>query len=241
MNVDSLAASAPRPFAVPDELIERFLVDDVTSDERAAVRAAIEADAALRTYLAEREASRRAFLFEAPRLPQPKPRARVLSLRITAIAGAFAMVALFFIVARPHPEQIRVRGGPAASTSTSTLRVEVVVRRAAHVFALAPGVPLRPGDTVRIEVTAPADGFVSAVLVDARASAVVYEAVPVARGVTMLPDSLVLDDVTGAEALHVIFTRAPASSRALLDAVARDASTAGDARAVVEWHKEPGP
>lgn len=237
----TVAEHAPRAFAVADEAIERFLVDDLSASERDVVRRAIDDDAALRAYVEMREAERRAFVFEAPRLllPREKPsRAHVLSLRMTAFAGAFAMAcALVFMIVRDDgvdiDSNVRMKGG--------ALPVDVVVRRDDRLFELAPGVPLRPGDALRIEVSAARAGFVSAVLVDAKGASLVYDAVPVPRGVSVLPDSLVLDDVTGAEAMHVVFTTTPPASGAVVEAVRRDPRRAGDARAVVSWHKEPRP
>lgn len=229
---------APRAFTIADETIERFLVNDLPAAERNAVRTAIDSDAALRAYVDARETERRAFVFEAPRLPLPTPTprgARALTMRFTAFAGALAMACglLFMIVRDGSVGEVRTRGG--------ALAVDVVVRRGDRLFDLAPGVPLRPGDTLRVEVTSPRAGFVSAVLVDARGAALVYDAVTVPRGAFVLPDSLVLDDVTGAEALHVVFTSSRPVRSAIVEAVARDAADAGEARAVVTWHKEPRP
>lgn len=242
----TLPDHAPRRFTVSDEAIERFLVDDLAPPERAHVEQAIAHDPMLRAYVDEREASRRAFLFEAPRLVLPgaeKPRARSLSLRVTAFSGALAMAcAVLFVVVRTGDADETSRHDIRTRGAAQALPIDVVIRRDGRVFALASGVPLRPGDAVRVEVTAPSAGFVSAVLVDARASTLVYDAVPVGRGVHLLPDSLVLDDVTGVETLHVVFTRArPSDARTVIDAVMRDTATAGDARATVRWHKEPRP
>lgn len=235
-----LPESAPRLFSVSDETIERFLVDDLSVAERDVVRRTVESDAALRAYINAREADRRAFVIEAPRLALPellrnaKPRARTLPMRLTAFAGAFAMAcALVFMIVRDGDDTVRLKGG--------ALPVDVVVRRDGRLFELAPGVTLRPGDALRIEVTSAQAGFVSAVLVDGRGASLVYEAVPIARGVSVLPDSLVLDDVTGAEALHVLFTIARPATGAMVEAVKHDPTRAGDARAVVSWHKEPRP
>ena len=233
---DAIPNCAPRMFAIGDEAIERFLVDDLSVGERDVVRIANENDAALRAYIHAREGERRAFAIEAPRLalPAAKPHARWLPMRVTAFAGAFAMAcARVFMIVRDDAAAVRMKGG--------TLPVDVVVRRDGRLFELAPGVPFRPVDALRVEVTSARAGFVSAVLVDARGASLVYDAVAVAHGVSVLPDSLVLDDVIGAEAMYVVFTTARPAAGAVVDAVKRAPTRAGDARAVVSWHKEPRP
>ena len=114
------------------------------------------------------------------------------------LAAACAVVAVFFVVegnGADDNDGVRVRG--------DGLVARLLVRRGDVVFAFA-GEPLRAGDAVRVEVALARAARCSVVGVDVHGQRVLhYDAVAVARGTQVLPDSLVLDDSVGAEALVV--------------------------------------
>ncbi|MFY1824873.1 hypothetical protein ACN47A_03090, partial [Myxococcus fulvus] len=144
--------SIPRFPGVPDLLLERYLCDELSEEEARHVEEAARGSPALAAHLRERQAEKAAFALVRPfgpmraRLEAPRPsRWRGLwrwspSLLVLGIALA---VVLPRLVTSEAAEKVRVRGG---------LTARVLVKRGDAVFEQGPGVVLRPGDRVRVEV-----------------------------------------------------------------------------------------
>ncbi|MCP3061488.1 hypothetical protein LXT21_22135 [Myxococcus sp. K38C18041901] len=144
--------SIPRFPGVPDLLLERYLCDELTAEEARHVEEAARASPALAAHLRERQAEKAAFALVRPfgpmraRLEAPRPSRWSGPWRWSPsllVLGIALAVMLPRLVTREEVEKVRVRGG---------LTARVLVKRGDAVFEQGPGVVLRPGDRVRVEV-----------------------------------------------------------------------------------------
>lgn len=122
--------------------------------------------------------------------------------RQLALIGALVAAALAVFLLVPREPEVHFKG----SLSSITLK------RGETLSALTSGTPLQPGDALRFSVNAPAAGF--AVVLERDDSGRVTVVAPfdaraplaVGEGLTVLPDSAVLDAVKGRERFVTIFS-----------------------------------
>jgi hypothetical protein len=121
------------------------------------------------------------------------------------------------------------------------VKVALIVRRAGRTFEHREGVPLRPGDEVRLSVESAGGGFLT-VLGPAAGDelAPYYEALAAPAGTFTVPDSLVLDAHVGPEQWIVALSPEPLAAR-VLAARLRRGDTPRAAVTVVRITKEPAP
>lgn len=230
-------------------LLERYLVDDVSDEERAAVDADIARDEAVSAYIQTRRAAQRDFAARIPvlahdvrekiRVQGRKEKSRPFShwLRWLVPAASACAVALFVLL---QPGEIRPRGDGGDNADGL---MEVVVRRGDHTFVWNPGIPLRPGDALRLLWQG--RDRVSVVLLDAqgKTSPLYDRAAPGADGA--LAGSLVLDDAVGAEELLIAWGAKPIAAAELAQAVeqskGKPPALAGVQVVRLSWQKEPLP
>ncbi|WP_342380340.1 hypothetical protein NVS55_12210 [Myxococcus stipitatus] len=203
--------SIPRFPGVPDLLLERYLCDELSPEEALRVEEAASASPELSAHLRERRAEKAAFALVRPfgpmraRLETPRP-SRWLALRrwslpVLMLGGVLAAV-VPRLVAVDEVERVRVRGG---------LTARVLVKRGDAIFEQGPGVVLRPGDRVRVEVE-DVDGGALYVLALSETGRVTplqgFEttggALSMGPGRWVLPGSLELDAAPEQEALVVV-------------------------------------
>jgi predicted anti-sigma-YlaC factor YlaD len=151
--------------------------------------------------LAERGARRAPW----PRLLPP------LSLA-AAVGAALAVV----LVARPgRAPLLQAKGAGALS---------VYVLRDAQVSAVEDGARLRPGDRIRFAVQGAGAAFVLVASVDGRRQVTVYQPStalgPDAGALTVLPDSIRLDDALGPERIFAVFSDRPVPEDVVSSALA---------------------
>lgn len=203
--------SIPRFPGVPDLLLERYLCDELSAEEALRVDEAARVSPALSAHLRERRAEKAAFALVRPfgpmraRLETPRPsRWRGLwrwSLPML-VFGVVLVAVVPRLVALEEVERVRVRGG---------LTARVLVKRGDVVFEQGPGVVLRSGDRVRVEVE-DVDGGVLYVLALSEHGRVTplqgFEAtggaLSMGPGRWVLPGSLELDAAPEQEALVVV-------------------------------------
>ncbi|QSQ17147.1 hypothetical protein [Myxococcus landrumensis] len=205
--------SIPRFPGVPDLLLERYLCDELSAEEALRVEEAARVSPALSAHLRERRAEKSAFALVRPfgpmraRLEAPRPsRWHGLwrpSLPMLVLGVVFAVV-VPRLVAFEDAERVRVRvrGG---------LTARVLVKRGDVVFEQGPGVVLRPGDRVRVEVEDVDGGalYVLALSENGRVTPlqgfeVTGGALSMGPGRWVLPGSLELDAAPEQEALVVV-------------------------------------
>jgi len=203
--------SIPRFPGVPDLLLECYLCDELSAEEALRVEEAARVSPVLSAYLRERRAEKAAFTLARPfgplraRLEAPRPsRWGGLwrwSLPLLVLGGVLAVV-VPRLVAPEEVERVRVRGG---------LTARVLVKRGDVVFEQGPGVVLRPGDRVRVEVEDVEGGalYVLALSEHGRVTPlqgfeVTGGALSVGAGRWVLPGSLELDAAPEQEALVVV-------------------------------------
>ena len=151
--------------------LERFSTDELSPDERSVVNLHLESCAECQSYLDELALEQRTLLAQQPAsafadrlLERNPPRTRNLWLPLGWVASggiAVAAIALLFIwwPGQELPsadEQWQLRGKVVA---------RAVLRRNGQVRDLLPSEPLRVGDSLRIEVTAPGPKPVFAALI----------------------------------------------------------------------------
>lgn len=145
--------SIPRFPGVPDLLLERYLCGELSEEEAWHVEEAARVSPTLEAHLRERQAEKAAFALVRPfgpvqaRLEAPPPPSRWRELwrwsRPVLVLGVVLAAVLPRLVTPEEVEKVRVRGG---------LTARVLVKRGDAVFEQGPGVVLRPGDRVRVEV-----------------------------------------------------------------------------------------
>ncbi|WIG92698.1 hypothetical protein [Myxococcus sp. SDU36] len=228
--------SHPRFPCVPDLLIERYLCGELSAEDAHRVEDAAQASPELAAHLRDRQAARSAFAATHPfstirtRLaPRPAGALRWQWAYRWALP-AFAVCALMVLeVQRWKPptdegEQVRVRGG---------LTARLLVKRGEAVFEQAPGVVLRPGDRVRVEVEDVEGGWLYVLALSDHGRLTPLHGFPqtggtvrMAPGRLVLPGSLELDAAPEREALVMVLTPTTAdapSAEAVLDWLERAA------------------
>ncbi|AGC43720.1 hypothetical protein MYSTI_02404 [Myxococcus stipitatus DSM 14675] len=203
--------SIPRFPGVPDLLLERYLCDELSAEEALRVEEAARVSPELSAHLRERRAEKAAFALVRPfgpvreRLAPPRQsRWRGLwrwSLPVLVLGvGLTAVVPR--LIALEEVERVRVRGG---------LTARVLVKRGDVVFEQGPGVVLRPGDRVRVEVEDVAGGALYVLALSERGRVTPLQgfeitggALSMAPGRWVLPGSLELDAAPEQEALVVV-------------------------------------
>ncbi|MCP3144293.1 hypothetical protein [Pyxidicoccus xibeiensis] len=220
--------SLPRFPGVPDLLIERYLCGELPPHEAQRVEEAARASPSLASHLEHRRAEQRAFAdarafaWVGARI---EARRSGVSGRATGLLGharsvfgrgaglrwalpALGLCSLLVIVAVRQPattgegDTVRVRGG---------LTARVLVKRGETVFEHAPGVVLRPGDRVRVEVEDAEGGTLYVVGLSDHGRATPLHgfdqtggAVQMEPGRLVLPGSLELDAAPEREALVMV-------------------------------------
>lgn len=228
--------TVPRFPGVPDLLIERYLCGELSPDEALRVEEAARASPALAAQLQSRRAEQRAFAAVRPfgpvraRLETPRPSTHGRGWGVHWALPALGLCALLALVTvlRELPtgggveDRIGVRGG---------LTARVLVKRGEAVFEQVPGVVLRPGDRVRLEVEDAEGGTVYVVALSDRGRATPLHgfagtggAVSMESGRMVLPGSLELDASPEREALVVV--------------LAPRAGSAPSPEAVLRWVEE---
>ncbi|AKQ68275.1 hypothetical protein A176_005187 [Myxococcus hansupus] len=204
-------SSIPRFPGVPDLLLERYLCDDLSAEEAERVEEAVRVSPALAAYLRERRAEKAAFTLVRPfgplraRLETPPPsRWRGLwrwSQPVLLLGVVLAVVLPRFITFETV-ETVRVRGG---------LTARVLVKRGEVVFEQGPGVVLRSGDRVRVEVEDAKGGVLYVLALSERGRVTPLQGFPSTGGALtlgpgrwVLPGSLELDDAPEQEALVMV-------------------------------------
>ncbi|WP_164021015.1 hypothetical protein [Pyxidicoccus trucidator] len=238
--------SLPRFPGVPDLLIERYLCGELSSKEALRVEEAARASPELAAHLARRRAEQGAFAtvrpfgpvgarIEAQRSDEGRratdaPRGLVggLMADLRWALPALGLCALVAVIAVREPastsgdDRVRVRGG---------LTARVLVKRGDTVFEQRPGVVLRPGDRVRLEVEDVEGGTLYVVGLSDHGHAMPLHgfeqtggAVTMEPGRLLLPGSLELDAAPEREALVVV--------------LAAKAEDAPSPEAVLDWARE---
>ncbi|MCP3102730.1 hypothetical protein LZ198_28025 [Myxococcus sp. K15C18031901] len=204
-------SSIPRFPGVPDLLLERYLCDELSKEEARHVEEAARVSPALAAHLRARRAEKAAFALVRPfgpirgRLEAPRPsRWRGLwrwSLPVLMLGVVLAVV-LPGLGTFEELERVRVRGG---------LTARVLVKRGEVVFEQGPGVVLRSGDRVRVEVEDAKGGALYVLALSERGRVTPLQGFPTTGGALtlgpgrwVLPGSLELDDAPEQEALVVV-------------------------------------
>jgi hypothetical protein len=247
----------PRFPGLPDRLLEQYLCGELPAPEAARVEAAAQTQPELARYLDTRRREREAFLQRRPFSlvrGQLKPPPRRLSFLprwgAVALAPALALGLVLLLPWRSeHGNEVRVRGGVTA---------RLVVKRQSAFFELSPGVVLRPGDRLRIEVDDVEGGHLYVLGLSERGVVTPLHgfestggALRLEPGRQVLPGSMELDAAPEREALYLLLAPRPLEEEAVrrwLREATRDASfpphpaAPGDSRfSVVELPKEAAP
>ncbi|AKF86070.1 hypothetical protein MFUL124B02_21175 [Myxococcus fulvus 124B02] len=209
------STSIPRFPGVPDLLLERYLCGELSREEARHVEEAARVSPALAAHLRERQAEKAAFSVARPfgpvraRLAPPRPSLWHWS-RPVLVLGVVLAAVLPRLVTPEAVEKVRVRGG---------LTARVLVKRGDAVFEQGPGVVLRPGDRVRVEVEDVNGGalYVLALSEHGRVTPLQgFEAtggaLSMGPGRWVLPGSLELDAAPEQEALVVVLASDPRSA-----------------------------
>jgi len=217
--------SLGKRLGLSDRLLERFLTNDLPAEEQRCVQTVIDASPELTAYVAERRQDQAAFASTHPFSPirarleaqtAPAERRAFAWLRPVLAAGALVIaVTIGVALLRPERATIRVRGGVSAT---------LVVKRQARVFEAVAGVPLKPGDQLRVRVDDPEGGLLYLLGLDEHGAVTWYvggngpiAAVRADAGTTTLPGSLTLDDSAMQEALILVLAKEPLTAAALKD------------------------
>ncbi|XYH98600.1 DUF4384 domain-containing protein [Sorangium sp. So ce1128] len=144
-----------------------------------------------------------------------------------ALGAAAALVLLLGPLGEPGapPDETQIKG---------SIRLGFYVKRGDAVDRGRSGDVLHPGDAVRFTYTSRAPGHLAVVSRDGGGNVSVYHpdaafAAPVAPGEDEpLPDSIVLDDVLGTEAIYAVLCREPRPVAGIVEQLRRD----GDLRVV---------
>ncbi|WP_434345785.1 hypothetical protein ACN6A1_28150 [Myxococcus virescens] len=221
-------SSIPRFPGVPDLMLERYLCDELSAEEARRVEEAVRVSPSLSAYLRERRAEKAAFALVRPfgpmraRLEAPRP-SRWRGLwrwsQPVLVLGVVLAAVLPRLVTFEEVERVRVRGG---------LTARVLVKRGEAVFEQGPGVVLRSGDRVRVEVEDAEGGALYVLALSERGRVTPLQGFPTTGGALtlgpgrwVLPGSLELDDAPEQEALVMV--------------LAADARDAPSPEAVQRW------
>jgi hypothetical protein len=132
------------------------------------------------------------------------------------LAAAVGAAAAVLLVVRPARDPVLPTKG-AGTLSVFVLRDE-------RVFAIDDGARLRPGDRIRFGVQGGGASFVLVASIDGRRQVTVYQPSTSLRAegaaVTMLPDSIRLDDALGPERIFAVFSDRPVQEGEVAPALA---------------------
>lgn len=195
------------PFS--DFEIEAYLCGDLGPEERARVEAALAASVEFQGYIQKRREEREAFFRDHPRLELGRASPRLAPVRVLALAGAAAALAVvaLFVVLFAGGE--RPPAGDPWIRSMGALKATLTIQRDGRTFRYRPGVLLREGDRVRLSVESPQSGHLTVLARDqAGKFEVYYDALRTTAGEYTVPDSLILDDHVGVEDWFIILAPA---------------------------------
>jgi hypothetical protein len=201
------------PFS--DFELEAYLCDELSAEARARIEAALEHDAVLKGYIAERQRARASF---AERHPLKRRRRRFpMALSLLAAAAVAAVGLAGVLQTPPHPpDTVRVKGH-------SELRAVLSVRRGQQIWTYRPEQALRPGDQLMLSLDSDVPGYVTLLGRDARGEVVVYfDSVETPGGRFVAPSSLTLDAALGEELWLVVMSPQRRAAAELSDQLARD-------------------
>lgn len=173
-----------------------------------------------------------------PREPLPPLRAvpmrpRSRAIRLVAAAAGLAAAASVLLVLRPP--------GPRERSKGSGFALGMYVQHGGEVRRAASGEEVAPGDAVRFTVTAPADGYVAVLSLDAQGRGSIYyptgpRAAPVSAGSDVaLPLGTRLDATVGAERIVGLFCASPVELEPLRAALARGGNAVPEGCQVTRW------
>jgi hypothetical protein len=173
-----------------------------------------------------------------PREPLPplravpvRPRSRAIRLAAAA-AGLAAAASVLLMLRTPVPRE-RSKG--------SGFALGMYVQHGGEVRRAAAGEEVAPGDAVRFTVTAPADGYVAVLSLDAQGRGSIYypagpRAAPVPAGSDVaLPLGTKLDATVGEERVVGLFCASPVELEPLRAALERGGSAFPDDCQVTRW------
>lgn len=203
------------PFS--DFELEAYLCEELSPDARARIEAAIEHDADLRGYIAERQRSRASFVERHPLQRRPRSRAFPTVLSLVA-AAAIAALGLSGVLHTPpqSPDTVRVKGH-------SELRAVLSVRRGQQVWTYQPEQALRAGDQLMLSLDSDIPGYVTLLGRDARGEIVVYfDGLEAPGGRFVAPSSLTLDAALGEELWLVVLSPQRRAAEEYSNQLARD-------------------
>lgn len=173
-----------------------------------------------------------------PREPLPELRAvplrrRSRPIRLIAAGAGLAAAASVLLVLRPSVMRERSKG--------SGFALGMYVQHGGEVRRAGSGEEVAPGDAVRFAVTAPADGYVAVLSLDAQGRASIYypagpRAAPVSAGSDLaLPLGTRLDATVGEERIVGLFCASPVELEPLRAALERGGSAVPEGCQVTRW------
>jgi hypothetical protein len=205
-------SSGPRH--IPDALLERYLTDALQAQAKAGIEATLATSPADQARLEELRADSAAFLLQRPtrivveRFEKEQRRARRWRWPLL-LAPALAAVALLLIPRLPPKDP----DGPITVKGSVILALH---RKAGSgSVPVSPEVPLVPGDSLRFEVKAPANGFIAVVSKDSSGAISVYYpygsdgAAPYDATQPLLPGAIELDATLGREDVYALHSTQP--------------------------------
>ncbi|HTU63827.1 MAG TPA: hypothetical protein VMF89_35425 [Polyangiales bacterium] len=211
-----MKARGPRRFPpFSDFELEAYLCDELSADARARVQRALEQDAALQSYIADRQRARAVF---AERYPLQRRRRRWPAALSILGAAAIAAASLLLVLQTPAapPDTVRVKGH-------SELRAALSVRRGEHVWTYRPEQALRAGDQLMLSLDSDVPGYVTLLGRDARGEIAVYfDGLEAPGGRFVAPSSLTLDAALGEELWLVVLSPQRRAAEEYFEQLARD-------------------
>jgi hypothetical protein len=205
------------PFS--DFELEAYLCDELSTDARARIEAALEHDAVLKGYIADRQRARASFAERHPLKRRPSPgRRRLMTTLSLLAAAAVAAVGVIGVLQTPShpPDTVRVKGH-------SELRALLSVRRGQQVWTYQPEQALRAGDQLMLSLESDIPGYVTLLGRDARGEIVVYfDGLEAPGGRFVAPSSLTLDAALGEELWLVVLSPQRRAAEEYSDQLARD-------------------
>ena len=165
------------------------------------------------------------------RAVRPQPRRR--SIRWVAAGAGLAAAASLLLVLRPSLPRERSKG--------SGFALGMYVQHGGEVRRAAAHEEVAPGDAVRFTVTAPADGYVAVLSLDAQGRGSIYypagpKAAPVQAGSDMaLPLGTKLDATVGEERIVGLFCASAVELEPLRAALERGGNAVPEGCQVIRW------
>lgn len=218
-------------------MLESFAFSPNSLPANAATSAHVSGCSTCQRQVATMKQEREAFMFAHPpatvlaKLKQPQQRGPIWLAWASFAAVAAVLLAwllVSFSSSQPMqvPPQIALKGG---------VRLEVLVSREnAPARPMPDGSPLRPGDVLRFNFTAPHDGYLFIANLDATGVVTRYypqgeeRSAPVRQGTRLLPGAIALDRFEGREAVVALFSSAPLSEADVRDALSKSFARQGD-------------